>query len=73
MGVPFVEREYYWNLFWQTGLPEAWLMSRPMENDLFIAEMAARDLRLPTEARQLRQRQEETSAPQGVSSAPSAE
>ena len=67
-----MEREYYWNLFWQTGLPEAWIMSRPMENDLFIAEMAARDLRLPPEARQMRE-QEKQPSPQSVQSGPTAE
>lgn len=48
-------------------------MSRPVEHDLYLAEMAARDPYLPTEARQLRQQQEEPPAAQGVSSAPSAE
>ena len=48
-------------------------MSRPAENDLYLAEMAARDLRLPVEARQLRQQAEEFSAPQAPTSAPTAE
>ena len=68
-----MEREYYWNLFWQTGLPEAWIMSRPMENDLFIAEMAARDLRLPPEARQMREQQTDAPAAPFTGSGPTAE
>ena len=68
-----MRKENYWNLFWQTGLPEAWMMSQPMENDLFLAEMAARDLRLPKEARQLHQKQEEQPAAESVQSGPTAE
>ena len=67
-----MKREDYWNLFWRTGLPEAWMLSRPMENDLFLAEMAARDPGLPEEARQLRQKQEQPAA-QSVQSGPTAE
>ena len=26
-----MKREQYWGLFWSTGLPEAWLMSRSGE------------------------------------------
>ena len=32
-----MEREGYWNLFWRTGLPEAWLLSRWKEKTGAVA------------------------------------
>lgn len=68
-----MNQDFYRNLFWQTGLPEAWLLSRPMGDDLFLSEMANRDIALPKEARQLRQKQEDQSATEGTQSGPVAE
>ena len=42
MEVPVMREEAYWKLFWKSGLPEAWMMSRLEGNQLFLAEMAAR-------------------------------
>ena len=36
----------YWNLFWTTGMPEAWLMSR--DQAAAIQSAAARSAALPT-------------------------
>lgn len=58
-------KEYdYWNLFWLSGMPEAWMLSRPTEGYLFPSEPAAKDLpdrreNLPEEVRQLRQERPE--------------
>jgi len=68
-----VNQDFYRNLFWQTGLPEAWLLSRPIGDDLLFAEMTDRDLQLPKEARQLRQKQEDQPAAEGAQSGPVAE
>lgn len=52
-------REYdYWDLFWLSGLPEAWMMSRPERGDFNSADLTAkavphRGAKLPEEARQL--------------------
>ena len=55
-----MRRDDYWNLFWLSGLPEAWMMSRPTEGYLFPPEPAAKDLPypkepLPSEVRQMRE------------------
>ena len=68
-----MNQDFYRNLFWQTGLPEAWLLSRPIGDDMFISEMANRGLFLPKEARQLRQKQEDLSAAESTQSGPVAE
>lgn len=34
--------EDYWKLFWLSGMPEAWLMSRPGRGDFNSADMTAR-------------------------------
>lgn len=59
-------REDYWNLFWVTGLPEAWMMSRPGRGDFNTADMTAkavprRESDLPEEARQQLQNRAEAS------------
>lgn len=52
-------REYdYWDLFWLSGLPEAWMMSRPERGDFNSADLTAkavphRGTKLPKEAQQL--------------------
>ena len=51
--------EEYWKLFWLSGMPEAWLMSRPGRGDFNTADMTAKALphvgdELPKEARELR-------------------
>ena len=37
-----MRRDDYWNLFWLSGLPEAWMMSRPERGDLNTADMTAK-------------------------------
>ena len=59
-----MKKEDFWNLFWLSGMPEAWLMSRPDEGNLYMADMMDKDHRsaepgLPREARELRLRGEE--------------
>lgn len=61
-----MRRDDYWNLFWLSGMPEAWLMSRPMEGYLYATDPAAKDLpgeRIgpPEEARQQLQNRVEAS------------
>ena len=68
-----MNQDFYRNLFWQTGLPEAWLLSRPIGDDLFLSEMTNRDLTLPKEARHLRQKQEDQPAQESAQSGPVAE
>ena len=58
-------KEYdYWELFWLSGLPEAWMMSRPGRGDFNTAGLTAkavphRGTELPDEAQQLYQHQVE--------------
>lgn len=59
-----MRRDDYWNLFWLSGLPEAWMMSRPERGDFNTADMTAKALPpegdgLPEEVRELRQKQSE--------------
>lgn len=59
-----VRREDYWDLFWVSGLPEAWMMSRPGRGDFNTADMTAkaaphRGTDLPEEARKMEQNREE--------------
>lgn len=59
-----MQKDDYWELFWASGMPEAWMLSRTLEGSLLPAEMVDRDLKrerskLPEEARQLRQNQAE--------------
>ena len=58
-----MHREDYWNLFWLSGLPEAWMMSR-VRGDFNTADMTAkaaphRGTNLPDEVQQLYQAKEE--------------
>jgi len=60
-----MRRDDYWNLFWLSGLPEAWMMSRPDRGDLNTADMTAKAIPhteggLPPEVRQLREKRAET-------------
>lgn len=53
-----MQRYDYWNLFWLSGLPEAWMMSRPGRGDFNTADMTAkaaphRGTHLPDEVQQL--------------------
>lgn len=53
-----MKKDDYWNLFWLSGLPEAWMMSRRSRGDLNSADMTAKALphrgsELPQEAREL--------------------
>ena len=50
----------YWRLFWISGLPEAWMMSRPGRGDFNTADMTAKALPhredgLPEELRRRRE------------------
>lgn len=59
-----MRRDDYWNLFWASGMPEAWMLSRTFEESHLPAEMVGRDLtkaraELPEEARQLEQKKAE--------------
>lgn len=57
-----MRKEDYWNLFWASGMPEAWLMSRNPEVSLLASEMVGRDPtrdELPEEAQQLEQNRAE--------------
>jgi len=59
-----VKREDFWNLFWLSGMPEAWLMSRPEWGELNAADMKAQARPhvgpdLPREARELRLHEQE--------------
>ena len=59
-----VRREEYWNLFWLSGMPEAWLMSRPARGDFDIIDMTAngvshRGADLPKEVQQMEQNRAE--------------
>ena len=59
-----MRREDYWNLFWASGMPEAWLMSRNLEESLLSSEMVGRDptrVELPEEAQQMEQNRTEMS------------
>ena len=38
-----MENRNYWALFWLTGLPEAWLLSRWEEKPEAVAALAAED------------------------------
>lgn len=62
-----MQRYDYWNLFWLSGLPEAWMMSRPGRGDFNTADMTAkavphRGTQLPDEAQQLYQKKTEQGA-----------
>lgn len=37
-----MRRDDYWNLFWLSGLPEAWMMSRPGRGNFNTADMTAK-------------------------------
>ena len=37
-----MRNDEYWNLFWLSGLPEAWMMSRPGRGDFNTADMTAK-------------------------------
>lgn len=57
-------REWYWDLFWVSGLPEAWMMSRPGRGDFNTADRTAKAMPhrgsgLPEEARLLCQAKKE--------------
>lgn len=59
-----MRRDDYWDLFWASGMPEAWMLSRILEGSHLPAEMAGRDWtggrsELPEEARQLERKQAE--------------
>ena len=62
-----MQRYDYWNLFWLSGLPEAWMMSRPGRGDFNTADMTAkaaphRGTQLPDEVQQLYQKKTEQGA-----------
>ena len=62
-----MRKESYWSLFWQTGLPEAWMLSRPLESNPFSSGTTTGNLPgehsdLPEEARYLRQKRTEPTA-----------
>ena len=66
-----MRREDYWNLFWVSGLPEAWMMTRPGRGDFNTADMTAkaaphRGTDLPDEVQQLYQ----AKAEQGMTDLP---
>lgn len=59
-----MKNEDYWNLFWLSGMPEAWLMSRPGWGAVNKADMTAKatppvGTDLPEEVRELRQKRSE--------------
>lgn len=59
-----MKNEDYWNLFWLSGMPEAWLMSRPGWGAFNTADRTAGELprvgdELPREAKELRQKKEQ--------------
>ncbi len=57
-----MRRDDYWDLFWASGMPEAWMLSRTLEGSHLPAGLTGRDLprgELPEEARQLEQKQAE--------------
>ena len=67
-----MEHDEYWKLFWLSGLPEAWLMSRPGRGDFNTADMTAKALPhvgdgLPREAEELRQKKAEQKTQGGMS------
>ena len=52
-----MQRKDYWKLFWLSGMPEAWMLSRPTEGCFFPVEPAAKGMTdpgddLPEEVRQ---------------------
>ncbi len=59
-----MRRDDYWDLFWLSGLPEAWMMSRSERGDFNSADMTAKALshrgtQLPDEVQQFYQNQME--------------
>lgn len=66
-----MRKESYWNLFWLSGMPEAWLLTRPTEGYLFPADPVGEELPKrweprPEEARQLAQKRSELAAAESV-------
>ena len=66
-----MRNESYWNLFWLSGMPEAWMMTRPTEGYLFPSAPVGETLSerrepLPKEARQLEQNRSEQAAAESV-------
>ena len=62
-----MKRDDYWELFWLSGLPEAWMMSIRSRGDLNAADRTAKTLPhgetgLPREAEELCQKKEEQGA-----------
>ena len=62
-----MKKEDYWNLFWLSGMPEAWMMSRPLESRLFPPEATEKTLGharsdLPQEVREMEQKRSEQAA-----------
>ena len=56
-----MKRDQYWNLFWMSGMPEVWMMTRAMEGDLRPFGLPSggepdRRSDLPEEARELYQK-----------------
>ena len=55
-----MKNEDYWNLFWLSGMPEAWLMSRQGQGYLNAAAQPPHaGEELPREAKELRQKKTE--------------
>ena len=62
-----MKRDDYWELFWLSGLPEAWMMSCRSRGDLNNADRTARalphgEIGLPREAEELHQKKTEQGA-----------
>ena len=66
-----MRRDEYWNLFWLSGMPEAWMMSRAGWDELRSTDLISRTVpdsenQLPEEAKQLYQSKGEQGTAEAV-------